>query len=62
MAREWGGLRGIFDEARVLDDELARAPLIDCPRCGTRLDVNARGERNCPMGHYRTTAQTQGGA
>lgn len=63
--RDWGGLRGIVDEARELDREEQMRPLIDCPICGTLLDENSRGEKNCPMGHFRappgtTRGQAQG--
>lgn len=35
------------------EQELIERPTF-CPICGTRLDVNAERERNCPLGHYRT--------
>lgn len=50
---DFGGIGGIIKEAQALD-EAAKRPPVACPRCGTPLDVNARGERNCPLGHYRT--------
>lgn len=53
---DWGGLRGIIDEARELEREEKSRPLVDCPQCGTPLDVNSRGEKNCPMGHGRWPA------
>jgi hypothetical protein len=58
--RDWGGLRGILDEAKQLAEEERQRPEVACPLCGTPLDENARGEKNCPMGHYRTQG-TQGG-
>lgn len=51
--RDWGGLRSIINEARQLEEEERRNPSPACPRCGTILDVNSRGQRNCPMGHFR---------
>lgn len=60
--REWGGLRRIVEEAREIRDFDRDRPLIECPICGTRLDRNVRNEANCPMGHYRTSAQTWGEA
>lgn len=54
--RDWGGLRSILDEARALDNEERTHPLVDCPLCGTPLNENARGEKNCPMGHFRAPA------
>lgn len=58
---DFGGLGGIVEEARELDEETANRPLIDCPICGTRLDRNSAGLANCPMGHFTTSAPTQGG-
>ena len=57
--RDWGGLRGIIDEARDLAREERDRVEVDCPLCGTPLDFNAHGEGNCPMGHYRTSASTK---
>ncbi len=62
MGRDWGGLRGIVEEAKQIAETDRARPLIDCPICGTRLQRNARGEGDCPLGHYRTTAQTWGDA
>jgi len=56
MMNDWGGLRGIIDEAKQLDaDEKAR-PLVDCPICGTVLQTNTRGAASCPLGHFRAPA------
>jgi hypothetical protein len=60
--RDWGGLRVIIEESKAIAEAEANAPLLDCPICGTPLDVNTRGERNCPMGHFTTNAQTKGAA
>jgi hypothetical protein len=62
VTREWGGLRGILNEARAIDDELRNKPLLDCPRCGTPLTPPraSDGCRACPMGHFQTWAKTQG--
>lgn len=61
MSGDFGGLGAIVEEARALDDDNASRPLIDCPRCGTRLERNSAGVANCPMGHFTTSAPTQGG-
>lgn len=50
--RDWGGLRVIVSEARQITDN--PRPEVACPRCGTPLQVNKDGVKNCPMGHYRT--------
>jgi len=62
MTRDFGGLRGIVEEARALDEEMSNRPLIDCPICGTPLSQPrlSDGKRACPMGHFQTFAQTQG--
>jgi hypothetical protein len=61
MTSDFGGLRRIVDEARELDIENAARPLVACPLCGTPLDIRPRdGLRHCPMGHFETTAQTEG--
>lgn len=55
MNRDWGGFRAIIDEANALAEEnreRERNP-VDCPKCGALLQVNSRGERDCPMGHWR---------
>lgn len=52
-SRDWGGLRGIIDEAREDARIQAATPPVACPHDGTPLDENARGVRNCPMGDYR---------
>lgn len=56
MTRDWGGLGSIIEEARQLDEQERQQPLVDCPICGTPLDVNSRGMKNCPMGHFRAPA------
>lgn len=58
MSGDFGGLRGIVEEARELAREQVSHPLIDCPICGTPLDQRD-GISNCPMGHFRTIASTQ---
>jgi len=47
----WEALKAIIEQAKVgrLESEAA------CPICGTPLDVNAKGQKNCPMGCYRTS-------
>lgn len=54
MTSDWGGFRRIANEARVLEEQDKAKPLVLCPICGNVLDVNARGEKNCDVGHYRT--------
>lgn len=58
--RDWGGYRKIADEARDASDDERRNPSPACPLCGTVLDVNARGQRNCPLGHYRDNGVPSG--
>lgn len=46
--------QAIIEEAKALleiEPELLKQA---CPKCGTPLDVNSNGVRNCPMGHYRS--------
>lgn len=51
---DYGGMKGIVEEARkVAEDEAARLE-VACPRCGSLLAIRD-GIGNCPMGHYRTT-------
>ncbi len=50
---DWGGYGAIAREAAVVAENATAGASVACPRCGTLLDVNARGEANCPMGHYR---------
>lgn len=55
---DYGGFGAIAREARALEREeraKARTP-VDCPVCGEPLDVNPRGVRNCPHGHYQVRA------
>lgn len=49
---DWGGLGAIVKEAQKLAEE--ERVEIACPKCGTPLDVNKVGVRNCPMGHWRS--------
>lgn len=53
---DYGGLRGIIDEAKQIDAEERTRPLLDCPLCGTPLQTNSRGEKSCEMGHFRAPA------
>lgn len=46
--------RAIIEEAKALLEIEPELLKIACPRCGTPLDVNKDGVRNCPMGHYRS--------
>lgn len=34
--------------------------VVDCPVCGELLQVNSRGVKNCPLGHFTTAAKTHG--
>lgn len=59
---DFGGLRGIIEEARQLEREEQTRPLVDCPLCGTPLDKNSRGELSCPLGHFRAPPGATRGA
>lgn len=48
------------DSQRMRAEDAAR-PLVACPICGNRLEINERGERNCDVGHFRTDRTTVGG-
>jgi hypothetical protein len=48
MSRDWGGLGAIIKEAQAI----VPLPLVACPRCGTPLQRNSRGQVNCPLGHF----------
>lgn len=52
MTSDFGGLRGIVEEAKQLARDERAKPLIDCPVCGEPLDKNERGAVNCPLGHF----------
>lgn len=55
--RDWGGLRGIIDEARDIARDERERPLVDCPVCGTTLQKNERLQQlGCPLGHFRAPA------
>ncbi len=60
MTTDWGGYRSILDEAKTLEATDKLRPIVDCPKCGDILMVNSAGVRSCPMGHFRTDAQTYG--
>jgi hypothetical protein len=62
MSEGWGSLKAIIEEARADQQEVKNRPLVDCPFCGAVLQRNSRGEANCEMGHYRTSARTLGEA
>lgn len=49
----WEQLIAIKKEAQELLEHERANPSPACPLCGTVLDVNDRGVRNCPLGHYR---------
>lgn len=49
---DWGGLRGIVEEAKQVAERERSRPLVDCPNCGTPLQKNTRGQVNCPMGDF----------
>ena len=48
---DYGGFGAIIKEARVLAEN--PPPVVACPRCGTVLQTNSAGVKNCPMGHWR---------
>lgn len=49
---DYGGFGAIIKEAQAIAD--VERPIVACPRCGTRLDVNKNGVKNCPLGHWRS--------
>jgi hypothetical protein len=55
MATGWGSLVGIGEVIKAEALEAARATYVDCPVCGSPIDV-AFGWMNCPMGHWRVPA------
>lgn len=59
MTPDWGGFRGIVDEALALEASDATRVIVDCPTCGAILAKNATGERSCPMGHYRVYSPSE---
>lgn len=60
--RDWGGMRVILDEAKAIDEEQAKKPLLDCPICGNVLDRRSDGVVNCDVGHFRAWDTANGGA
>lgn len=43
-----------LDRASIAAAEIqATKEPVDCPVCGTVLEIDARGRRNCPMGDFR---------
>lgn len=52
-------LLDIIKDERKEQIALRNQPLIDCPECGTTLEVR-NGLKNCPLGHFRTRAATKG--
>lgn len=48
----WLQLAAIEEEARAEASLLAARPLVDCPLCATRLNVNSAGQLDCPMGDW----------
>lgn len=53
---DYGGFGAIVREAKALAEQDRAKPELDCPLCGEPLQFNARGQANCPLGHYRTNA------
>lgn len=51
--RDWGGLGKILAEAKAIEAAERARPLVDCPLCGTPLQIGPRGT-DCPMGHFST--------
>ena len=58
---DFGGYKALRTQARNEQQEWREQPLVDCPVCGTVLDVRADGLKNCPLGHYRTRSSNKGG-
>ena len=54
----WAQLQSIRQEQRQTAQDERTAPLVDCPNCGTPLDVRD-GLYNCPMGDFRTRKPTR---
>lgn len=53
---DYGGFAGILKEAQAISDENRRreSDPVACPKCGSTLQINSRGQKNCPMGHWRS--------
>jgi len=49
----WEQLQAILKANAESARAEAAKPPVACLRCGAILDVNRRGVRNCPLGHYR---------
>lgn len=50
---DYGGFKAILQEAKETERQAKREPLVACPVCGTQLDTNSAGMKNCPLGHFR---------
>lgn len=48
----WEQLTQMQREARADRERHEREGPLSCPICGSGLDENAQGHRNCPLGHY----------
>ena len=48
----WEQLQAIYQETQATIQQSGVAPTA-CPIDGERLEINQRGERNCPLGNYR---------
>jgi hypothetical protein len=48
----WNQLITIREENRANAEAEAIQPLVDCPICATRLNLNGDGKRDCPMGDW----------
>lgn len=48
----WQQLQAIEEESRQEAVLERTRPLLDCPICATRLQVNQDGKSDCPMGDW----------
>lgn len=53
-------LLAIIKDESERQTALRAEPLIDCPECGTLLQVRADGLKDCPLGHFTTRRTVKG--
>ena len=53
-------LLAISQEAKQMRADDQAKPIVECPICGQLLDVNSRGVRNCPFGHFSQRGARRG--
>jgi len=51
----WKQLQAMITENRAQAEQTASEAPMTCPIDGALLNINSRGERDCPMGNYRWT-------